>query len=80
MIFCKFLHRYEERLKELGMFSLKKRRLGGDRIVIEEGQDLFLIIPECKTPNNGFKLQEATFRLNIRGTVLTVRAVQQWNQ
>ena len=78
-----------ERLKELGMFSLEKRRLRGDMIALfkylegchtEEGQDLFLIIPECRTQNNGLKLQEAKFWLDIRKSFLTVRAVQQWNQ
>ena len=61
---------YEERLKVLDMFSPEKRRLGGDMIILfrylkgshtEEGQDLFLIIPECRTLNNGPKLQEARF-------------------
>ncbi|XP_061486439.1 uncharacterized protein LOC133386720 [Rhineura floridana] len=80
---------YEERLKELGMFSLEKRRLSGDMIVlfkymkgchIEEGRDLFLIFPECRTRNNGLKLQEARFQLDIRKKFLTVRAIRQWNQ
>ena len=66
-------------MKELGMVRLEKRRLRGDQITVpnylksshtKEGQDLFLIIPECKTHNNGLKLQEARFRLNIRKTVL----------
>ena len=79
---------YEERLKELGMFSFEKRRLRGDRITFfkylkgchpEEGQDLFLIIPECRRHNNGLKLQEARFRVNIRKNFLTVRAVRQWS-
>ena len=43
----------------------------------EEGQDLFSILPECRTRNNGYKLQEARFWLDIRKNVLTVRAVPQ---
>ena len=46
----------------------------------EEGQDLFSIIKECRTCNNGFKLQETRFWWNIENILLTVRAVQQWNQ
>ena len=42
----------------------------------EEGQDLFLILPECRTRNNVLKLQEARFRLDIRKNFLTVRAVR----
>ena len=41
---------------------------------------LFSIIPERRAFNNGLKLQEARFRLNIRKISLTVRAVWQWNQ
>ena len=39
-----------------------------------------VILPECRTQNNGLKLQEARFRLDIRKNFLTVRAVRQWNQ
>ena len=55
---------YEDRLKELSMFSLEKRRLRGDMIALfkylkgchtEEGQDLFSIHLECRMQNHGFK-------------------------
>ena len=46
----------------------------------EKGQDLFSILPECRTRNNGLKFQEASFRLDIRKNFLTVRAGRQWNQ
>uniref|UniRef100_A0A803T8E9 Reverse transcriptase domain-containing protein n=1 Tax=Anolis carolinensis TaxID=28377 RepID=A0A803T8E9_ANOCA len=73
---------------ELGMFSLQKRRLRGDRIAMykyvrgshrEEGTSLFSAALQTRMRNNGFKLQERRFHLNIRKNFLTVRAVQQWN-
>ena len=78
----------EERLKELGLFSLEKRRLRCDRIALfqslkgcptEEGQDRFSIIPECRTGNHRLKLREARLRLTIRKNSLTARVVQQGN-
>ena len=74
---------YEERLKELDKFSLEKRSLRGDMIALfkylkgcntDEGQDLFLILPECRTQTNGLKLQEARFRLDIRKNFLTYKS------
>uniref|UniRef100_A0A670JXF3 Reverse transcriptase domain-containing protein n=1 Tax=Podarcis muralis TaxID=64176 RepID=A0A670JXF3_PODMU len=71
-------------LRELGMFSLEKRRLRGDMIAmfkyikgchIEEGERLFSAAPEKRTRSNGSKLQERRFHLNIRKNFLTVRAV-----
>ncbi|KAF7254154.1 Deleted in malignant brain tumors 1 protein [Varanus komodoensis] len=66
---------YEERLKELGMFSLGKRRLRRDIIALckylkdchkEEGQYLFFVMPECRIWNNRLKLWEVRFQLDIR--------------
>ena len=70
---------YEEKLKELGMFSLEKRRQRGDTIPLfkylkgcqtEKGQDLFSIIPVCRIHNNGLRLQEARFLFNIKKNIL----------
>ena len=75
---------YEKMLKELKMFSLEKRGLGADIIALfkylkssctEERQDLFSLIPDCKTHDKRPKLQEARFRLNIEKNFLTVRAI-----
>ena len=66
---------YGERLRELGLFSLEKRRLQGDmraacqylrRGFRKEGDKLFSRVCCNRTVENGFKLKEGRFRLVIR--------------
>jgi len=62
---------YEDRLRELGLFSLEKRRLWGHLIAAfqylkgaykQVGEELLTRACDDRTRGNGFKLKEGRFR------------------
>ena len=65
---------YEDRLMEMGLFSLEKKKLWGDLIVpfqylkgdykLERNQ-VFARVDNDRTRGNSFKLKEGRFRLDV---------------
>jgi len=73
---------YEDRLRQLGLFSLEKRRLRGDLKAAfqylkgayrKDGEGLFTRV--CSD-----RIKEGRYRLDIRRNFFTMRVVKSWNR
>uniref|UniRef100_A0A8C3C0J2 Reverse transcriptase domain-containing protein n=1 Tax=Cairina moschata TaxID=8855 RepID=A0A8C3C0J2_CAIMO len=80
---------YEERLRDLGLFSLEKRRLRGDLINVYKylrggGQkdlaNLFSVVCSDRTRSNGHKMEHRKFHANMRKNFFMVTVTEHWNR
>ena len=80
---------YEDRLRELGFFSLERRRLRGDLTAAfqylkgpykQEWNQLFTRVDNGKTRGDGFKLREGRFMFDIRWKFFSKRVVRCWSR
>ncbi|GAB0185688.1 hypothetical protein GRJ2_001034100 [Grus japonensis] len=80
---------YEDRLRQLGLLCLEKRRLRGDLTTAfqylkgackKAGEGLFTKACSDRTRGNSLKLKDGRFRLDIRKKFFTMRVVRHRNR
>ena len=79
---------FDQRLRELGLYSLERRRMRGDMIEVYkilrgidrvDSQCLFPRAPLLSTRGHGFKVRGGKFKGDIGGRFFTQRVVGAWN-
>ena len=79
---------YEERLRDLGLFSLGKRLrvnlinaykylMGSSQV---GGVRLFSMVPNDRVRSNRHKLGHRKFRMNMRKNFFTLKVIKHWNR
>jgi len=80
---------YGERLRELGLFSLEKRRLQGDLTAAfqyqkgackKAGEGFFTRAHRDRTRGNGFNPKDGRFRLDVSKMFFIMRVVRHWSR
>ena len=78
-----------DRLRELGLFSLEKRRMQGHFIAAfqylkrackHEGYQVFTWVGSDRRRGNDFEIKVRRFRLDVRGKFFIGRVVRCWNR
>lgn len=76
---------YDDRLRELDLFSTEKKALGRPSLwsystcrglIKIEGEGLFIHADSDRTKDNGFNLKEGKFKLDVSKKVFTQRVVK----
>lgn len=68
---------YKERLSDLGLFILEKRRLRVDQ---DDGTNQFSLVPSDKMRDSGHKLLQNLFHLNMKKDFFTERVIDHLNR
>lgn len=74
----------EDRLRELELFSVEKRRLQGTFQYLQEtyrkaGERFFMRVCSDRTRGNSFELKDNRFKLDIWKKFFTSKVVRHWN-